>query len=58
MEFIELDKNRYLVKGSNGLIVSKEEKEKKEKESKNGDNFNKETKPSKKTNNKSKHTRD
>lgn len=31
MEFIELDKNRYMVKDSNNLVVSKEEKLKLEK---------------------------
>lgn len=31
MEFIKLDKNRYMVRGSNNLVVSKEEKLKLEK---------------------------
>lgn len=50
MEYIKLDKNRYLVKNSNGIIVSK-------KEMKDENNIVKEAKQIKRTNSRKKRTR-
>ena len=52
MEYIELSKNRYLIKNSNGRIVSKKDL------IKDGDSTIEKTKQVKRTNRKSKSTRD
>lgn len=59
MEFIKLSGNRYLIKGSNGVIISEKDlKNYTKKELKNGDNSVEKAKSPKKSNRKSEHTRD
>ena len=66
MKFIKLDENRYLVKDSNGKIVSKKEVAEADITSnecvkdlvENGSAVIKKTKSTKRTNNKTEHTRD